>query len=117
MGGDHPDPERRLPAWVAARGLYVARLERRTDLAGPGAEAGRGSVLPRPGVDPARSQGWLGYAGALLAFNLAGFFLLYGILRLLTAVWGNAHAENTQYLRVIVGQIRQNWSTPLQRQS
>ena len=34
------------------------------------------------GVDPARSQGWLGYAGALLAFNLAGFLLLYGMLRL-----------------------------------
>ncbi len=34
------------------------------------------------GVDPKRSQGWLGYAGALLAFNLAGFVLLYAILRL-----------------------------------
>lgn len=34
------------------------------------------------GVDQARSQGWLGYAGALLAFNLAGFLLLYGILRM-----------------------------------
>ena len=34
------------------------------------------------GVDPTRSQGWLGYAGALLAFNLAGFLLLYGMLRL-----------------------------------
>jgi len=34
------------------------------------------------GVDPARSQGWLGYAGALLAFNLAGFLLLYAMLRL-----------------------------------
>jgi len=34
------------------------------------------------GVDPTRSQGWLGYAGALLAFNLAGFVLLYAILRL-----------------------------------
>lgn len=34
------------------------------------------------GVDPSRSQGWLGYAGALLAFNAAGFFVLYGILRL-----------------------------------
>lgn len=34
------------------------------------------------GVDAARSQGWLGYAGALLAFNLAGFLLLYGMLRL-----------------------------------
>lgn len=34
------------------------------------------------GVDPSRSQGWLGYASALLAFNAAGFFVLYGILRL-----------------------------------
>ena len=34
------------------------------------------------GVDATRSQGWLGYAGALLAFNLAGFLLLYGLLRL-----------------------------------
>ena len=34
------------------------------------------------GVDPTRSQGWLGYAGALLAFNLTGFLLLYAMLRL-----------------------------------
>lgn len=34
------------------------------------------------GVDPNRSQGWLGYVGALLAFNLAGFLLLYAMLRL-----------------------------------
>ncbi len=34
------------------------------------------------GVDATRSQGWLGYAGALLAFNAAGFFALYAILRL-----------------------------------
>ena len=34
------------------------------------------------GVDPSRSQGWQGYAGALLAFNLAGFLLLYAMLRL-----------------------------------
>ncbi|HBY44589.1 MULTISPECIES: potassium-transporting ATPase subunit KdpA [unclassified Brevundimonas] len=34
------------------------------------------------GVDPTRSQGWLGYVGALLTFNLAGFLLLYGLLRL-----------------------------------
>ncbi|WP_313045466.1 potassium-transporting ATPase subunit KdpA, partial [Brevundimonas sp.] len=33
-------------------------------------------------VDPTRSQGWLGYVGALLTFNLAGFLLLYGLLRL-----------------------------------
>lgn len=34
------------------------------------------------GVDPNRSQGWLGYVGALLTFNLAGFLLLYTMLRL-----------------------------------
>ncbi|MGV3577454.1 potassium-transporting ATPase subunit KdpA [Brevundimonas sp.] len=34
------------------------------------------------GVDPGRSQGWVGYAGALLAFNFVGFLLLYAILRL-----------------------------------
>lgn len=34
------------------------------------------------GVDPARSQAWSGYALALLAFNAAGFVLLYGMLRL-----------------------------------
>jgi len=34
------------------------------------------------GVDPTRSQGWLGYAGALLAFNLVGFILLYAMLRM-----------------------------------
>ncbi len=34
------------------------------------------------GIDETRSQGWLGYTGALLAFNAAGFFLLYLILRI-----------------------------------
>ena len=34
------------------------------------------------GVDPAREQGWLGYTFAVLAFNAAGFALLYSILRL-----------------------------------
>ena len=34
------------------------------------------------GVDETKSQGWVGYTGALLAFNAAGFFLLYAILRL-----------------------------------
>ena len=34
------------------------------------------------GVGPTRSQGWLTYAGALLAFNAAGFVLLFAILRL-----------------------------------
>ena len=34
------------------------------------------------GVRPDQSQGWAGYAAALLTFNAAGFVLLYGILRL-----------------------------------
>ena len=33
------------------------------------------------GVDPERGQGWVGYTASLLAFNGAGFFLLYLILR------------------------------------
>eukprot|EP01041_Mallomonas_annulata_P022579 gene22579-42912_t len=34
------------------------------------------------GVDPAREQGWVGYAVALLAFNIAGMILLFAILKL-----------------------------------
>jgi len=34
------------------------------------------------GIDPERGQTWLGYAGAFLAFNAAGFVLLYALLRL-----------------------------------
>jgi K+-transporting ATPase ATPase A chain len=34
------------------------------------------------GVDPTREQSWLGYGLAMLAFNGAGFVLLYAILRL-----------------------------------
>ncbi|WP_369062298.1 potassium-transporting ATPase subunit KdpA [Caulobacter sp. 73W] len=34
------------------------------------------------GVDPDKSQTWLGYAGALLAFNFVGFAFVYGVLRL-----------------------------------
>ena len=33
-------------------------------------------------VDPAREQGWQGYAGAVLAFSAASFGVLYAILRL-----------------------------------
>lgn len=34
------------------------------------------------GVDPNKGQNWFGYAAALLAFNAAGFLVLYAILRL-----------------------------------
>ena len=33
------------------------------------------------GVDPEKGQGWVGYTASLLAFNGAGFVLLYAILR------------------------------------
>jgi len=34
------------------------------------------------GVDPKKGQGWVSYAIAMIAFNAAGFFVLYAILRL-----------------------------------
>src|SRR5262245_40880785 len=34
------------------------------------------------GIDPQKDQRWTGYAAAMLAFNLAGFLLLYAVLRL-----------------------------------
>ena len=34
------------------------------------------------GIDPRKGQGWVGYTGALVTFNGAGFVLLYAILRL-----------------------------------
>ncbi|HEX4741419.1 MAG TPA: potassium-transporting ATPase subunit KdpA [Caulobacteraceae bacterium] len=34
------------------------------------------------GIDPDRGQGWMTYTVAFLAFNAAGFFVLYAILRL-----------------------------------
>jgi K+-transporting ATPase ATPase A chain len=40
------------------------------------------AVLRGAGVDPARGQDWQGYLLAMLAFNAAGFALLYAMLRL-----------------------------------
>ncbi len=40
-----------------------------------------GTLLPLSGVDPDLGMGWSAYAMAVLAFNLAGFVLLYAILR------------------------------------
>ncbi|WP_227818684.1 potassium-transporting ATPase subunit KdpA, partial [Klebsiella aerogenes] len=34
------------------------------------------------GIDARQEQTWLGYAGAMVLFNAAGFVLLYAILRL-----------------------------------
>jgi K+-transporting ATPase ATPase A chain len=40
-----------------------------------------GAVLRLCGTDPARGMGWAAYALAVLAFNAAGFVLLYALLR------------------------------------
>ena len=70
-----------LIAWPL--GLYLSRVwnGERTWL-DPVLRPVEGVFYRASGVDPKRSQGWLGYAGALLAFNLAGFIFLYGLLRL-----------------------------------
>ena len=64
-------------------GIYMSRVwnGERTWL-DPVLKPVEGLFYRAAGVDPSRSQGWLGYAGALLAFNLAGFLLLYVMLRL-----------------------------------
>ena len=70
-----------LIAWPL--GLYLSRVwnGERTWL-DPVLRPVEGVFYKAAGIDPKRSQGWLGYAGALLAFNLAGFVVLYGLLRL-----------------------------------
>ncbi len=63
-------------------GIYMSRVwnGERTWL-DPVLKPVEGLFYRAAGVNPAHSQGWLGYAGALLAFNAAGFFLLYALLR------------------------------------
>ncbi|MGV8956095.1 MAG: potassium-transporting ATPase subunit KdpA [Cypionkella sp.] len=70
-----------LIAWPL--GIYLSRVwnGERTWL-DPVLRPVEGVFYKASGIDPKRSQGWLGYAGALLAFNLAGFVFLYGLLRL-----------------------------------
>lgn len=43
----------------------------------------------------------------VLAFLVKHPGKVVGHRELLTAVWGTAHSEDTQYLRVVVGQLRQ----------
>jgi K+-transporting ATPase ATPase A chain len=64
-------------------GIYMSRVwnGERTWL-DPVLKPVEGVFYRAAGVDPQRSQGWLGYAGALLAFNAVGFFVLYAILRM-----------------------------------
>ena len=81
-------PDRLLPrrahgADPAARRVHGAGVRGAAD-PGPveGARAGRAGHLPRPAHRPAKEQGWKAYAGAVLAFSVASFALLYAILRL-----------------------------------
>jgi K+-transporting ATPase ATPase A chain len=64
-------------------GIYLSRVwnGERTWL-DPVLKPVEGLFYKAAGVDPKRSQGWVGYASALIAFNAVGFFLLYAILRL-----------------------------------
>lgn len=70
-----------LIAWPL--GLYLSRVwnGERTWL-DPVLKPVEGVFYKAAGIDPNRSQGWVGYAGALLALNLVGFVALYALLRL-----------------------------------
>src|SRR5687768_8130195 len=64
-------------------GAYMARaLSGERNFLSPVLGPVERGFLRAGGVDPNAEQGWLGYAGAMLAFNAAGFALLYAILRL-----------------------------------
>jgi K+-transporting ATPase ATPase A chain len=82
LGGNRPDAGPGGRDRLAAGRLHVARLERRAHLARPGAASRRGALLQGLRRRSAKSQSWYGYAGALLAFNLVGFLLVYAVLRL-----------------------------------
>jgi len=64
-------------------GIYLSRVwnGERTWL-DPLLKPVEGLFYKAAGVDPKRSQGWVGYASALIVFNAIGFFLLYAQLRL-----------------------------------
>ncbi|MGC1300872.1 MAG: potassium-transporting ATPase subunit KdpA [Caulobacteraceae bacterium] len=63
-------------------GVYMARVwEGRSTWLDPVLRPVEKLFYAASGVDPAKGQGWMAYLGAVLAFNAAGFFLLYVILR------------------------------------
>ena len=67
-----------IAALTKPLGAYVTRVLEGTRALAP---------LERPlyrlaGIDPRAEQSWLGYALAMLAFNLAGFLVLYALQRL-----------------------------------
>ncbi|MCO5064231.1 MAG: potassium-transporting ATPase subunit KdpA [Rhizobiaceae bacterium] len=70
-------------ALVKPLGLYMARVfsGERCFLSPVLAPVERG-IYAASGIDPRAEQGWLAYAGSMLAFSLASFIALYAILRL-----------------------------------
>jgi K+-transporting ATPase ATPase A chain len=63
-------------------GIYLARVwQGQSTWLTPIVRPIEKGVYALAGIDPAKGQGWLSYAGALLAFNAAGFLLLYLVLR------------------------------------
>ncbi len=70
-------------ALVRPLGAYMARVfdGERTLLSPVLAPVERG-LYRVSGIDSAQEQTWLGYAGAMIVFNVAGFVLLYAVLRL-----------------------------------
>jgi K+-transporting ATPase ATPase A chain len=70
-------------ALVKPLGGYMARsLSGQRNLLSPVLGPVERGIYRLSGIDPAVEQGWLGYAGAMLAFNAIGFVVLYAILRL-----------------------------------
>nr|WP_316650474.1 potassium-transporting ATPase subunit KdpA [uncultured Gellertiella sp.] len=64
-------------------GLYMARLfEGERTFLSPVLRPVERSLYAIAGVRPDREQGWLAYVLSMLAFNLAGFLILYALLRL-----------------------------------
>jgi K+-transporting ATPase ATPase A chain len=64
-------------------GIYMARVwEGRSTWLDPVLRPVEALFYGLSGVDPKKGQTWVTYAVAMLAFNAAGFFLLYAILRL-----------------------------------
>ncbi len=70
-------------ALVKPLGAYMTRVfnGQRTVLSPVLAPVERG-LYRAAGIDARQEQTWLGYAGAMVVFNVAGFVLLYAILRL-----------------------------------
>ena len=68
-------------AWPLGR--YMARVfQGRKTWATPVVEPVEASLLGAAGVDRKKSQSWLGYTLAMLAFNGTGFLVLYTMMRL-----------------------------------